>query len=107
MPARYFMISNRILRDTMGPISRHWTMLRNVAGCSPVRDTLREKSDRGLSGRKAGRRSRCLVQLSLRHPDVNRCFQAHRQSPLLSFFKGTSEVRVLFLHRSYPASTVI
>ena len=29
------------------------------------------------------------------HPDLNRCFQAHRQSPLLSFFKSASEVRVL------------
>jgi len=32
-----------------------------------------------------------LVQLSLKHPDLYR-FQAHRQSPLLSFFQSTSEV---------------
>src|SRR5690349_24292185 len=38
---------------------------------------------------------RLLVQLPLKHPDLNRCFQAHRQSPLLSFFKSTSEVRAL------------
>src|SRR5215472_16281802 len=38
---------------------------------------------------------RFLVQLLLKHPDFNRCFQAHRQSPLLSFFQSTSEVRVL------------
>src|ERR1017187_9975881 len=38
---------------------------------------------------------RFLVQLPLKHPDLNRCLQAHRQSPLLSFFKSTSEVRVL------------
>jgi hypothetical protein len=38
---------------------------------------------------------RFLVQLPLKHPDLNRCFQAHRQSPLLSFFQSTSEVRVL------------
>src|ERR1700720_3960101 len=38
---------------------------------------------------------RFLVQLPLKHPDFNWCFQAHRQSPLLSFFKSTSEVRVL------------
>src|SRR5690349_23216886 len=38
---------------------------------------------------------RLLVQLPLKHPDLNRCFQTHRQSPLLSFFRSTSEVRVL------------
>src|SRR5258708_15489120 len=38
---------------------------------------------------------RLLIQLPLKHPDLNRCFQAHRQSPLLSFFQSTSEVRVL------------
>src|SRR5580698_1824882 len=38
---------------------------------------------------------RLLVQLPLKHPDLYWCFQAHRQSPLLSFFKSTSEVRVL------------
>src|ERR1700722_17825120 len=38
---------------------------------------------------------RLLVQLPLKHPDFNRCLQAHRQSPVLSFFKSTSEVRVL------------
>jgi hypothetical protein len=30
---------------------------------------------------------RLLAQLPLKHPDLNRCFQARRQSPLLSFFK--------------------
>src|SRR5947207_5719052 len=38
---------------------------------------------------------RLLVQLPLKHPDLYWCFQAHRQSPLLSFFKSTSEARVL------------
>src|ERR1035438_10657959 len=38
---------------------------------------------------------RFLVQLPLKHPDLYRCFQTHRQSPILSFFKSTSEVRVL------------
>src|SRR5450432_1821358 len=38
---------------------------------------------------------RLLVQLPLKHPDLYWCFQTHRQSPLLSFFKSTSEVRVL------------
>jgi hypothetical protein len=38
---------------------------------------------------------RLLVQLSLKHPDLYWCFQAHRQSPLLSFFQSASEVRVL------------
>src|SRR5450755_2836513 len=50
---------------------------------------------------------RLLVQLLLKHPDLYWCFQAHRQSPLLSFFQSTSEVRVLSstgvtrLHWSY------
>src|SRR5260370_13860567 len=38
---------------------------------------------------------RFWVQLPRKHPDLQWCFQAHRQSPLLSFFKSTSEVRVL------------
>src|SRR3954469_11406162 len=38
---------------------------------------------------------RFLVQLPLKHPDFYWCFKTHRQSPLLSFFKSTSEVRVL------------
>src|ERR1043166_6000152 len=38
---------------------------------------------------------RLLVQLPLKHPDLYWCFQAHRQSPLLSFFKSTSEARAL------------
>src|ERR1039457_2763724 len=38
---------------------------------------------------------RFLIQLSLKHPDLNWCFQTHRQSPLLSFFESTSEVRAL------------
>ena len=39
--------------------------------------------------------SRLLLIASSEDPDLNRCFQAHRQSPLLSFFKSTSEVRAL------------
>src|SRR5687767_12716890 len=38
---------------------------------------------------------RFLVQLPLKHPDLYWCLQAHRQSPVLSFFKSASEVRVL------------
>src|SRR5947209_3756129 len=38
---------------------------------------------------------RLLVQLPLKHPDLDWCFQTHRQSPLLCFFRSTSEVRVL------------
>src|SRR5713226_929037 len=50
---------------------------------------------------------RLLVQLPLKHPDLHWCFQVHRQSPLLSFFRSASEVRALSstgvtrLHRSY------
>src|SRR3954471_23076032 len=49
---------------------------------------------------------RLLVQLPLKHPDLYWCFQAHRQSPLLSFFKSTSEVRAfpsagITRHRRY------
>src|SRR6266851_2973695 len=43
---------------------------------------------------------RFLVQLPLTHPDLYWCFQTHRQSPLLSFFKSTSEVR------AFPSATI-
>src|ERR1700680_3316547 len=33
---------------------------------------------------------RLLVQLLLKHPDLHWCLQAHRPSPLLSFFPRTS-----------------
>src|SRR5215469_6631107 len=40
-------------------------------------------------------RLRLTIQLSLKGPDLFRCFQAHRQSPLLTIFESTPEVRVL------------
>ena len=40
-------------------------------------------------------RLRLEIQLLLQRPDVIRCCQAHRQSPLLSSFESTPEVRVL------------
>ena len=40
-------------------------------------------------------RLRLEIQLSLKRPDIIRCCQAHRQSPLLRFFKSTPEVRTL------------
>ena len=59
MPAKYFMISNRILQDTM---AAHFAALDDAGERSRLfagPRYLSEKSDRGLSGRKAGRRSRC------------------------------------------------
>lgn len=38
---------------------------------------------------------RLEIQLSLKRPDRNRCFQAPRQSPRLSFFESTPEARAL------------
>ena len=52
-------------------------------------------------------RLRFEVKLSLESPNLNRCFQAHRQSPSLFSFKSVPEVRGLSstsitqLHRSY------
>ena len=40
-------------------------------------------------------RLRLEIQLSLKRPDIIRCCQAHRQSPILSSFKSTPEVRAL------------
>ncbi len=40
-------------------------------------------------------RLRLEIELPLEAPDLFRCFQAHRQSPLLFSFKSTPEVRVL------------
>ena len=42
------------------------------------------------AGRSGGQALlRFAVQLPLKHPDLYWCFQAHRQSPLLSFFEST------------------
>ena len=38
---------------------------------------------------------RLAIQLPLKCPDLNRCLQAHRQSPHLRIFKSTPEVRAL------------
>ena len=52
-------------------------------------------------------RLRLAIQLPLKRPDLIRCCQAHRQSPLLGFFESTPEVRALpsagitRLHRYY------
>jgi len=40
-------------------------------------------------------RLRLEIQLPLQRPDVIRCCQAHRQSPILSYFESTPEVRAL------------
>jgi hypothetical protein len=50
---------------------------------------------------------RLAIQLALKFPDLTRCFQTHRQSPLLPSFTSTPEVRALSSagitrpHRSY------
>ena len=52
-------------------------------------------------------RLRLEIQLPLKPPDLIRCLQAHRQSPILVFVGSTPEVRALSstgitrLHRSY------
>jgi hypothetical protein len=40
-------------------------------------------------------RLRLEIELPLKRPDVIRCCQAHRQSPILGFFTSIPEVRVL------------
>src|SRR5215471_16676087 len=50
---------------------------------------------------------RLAIQLDLKFPYLTRCYQTHRQSPLLPFFPSTPEVRALSSagitrpHRSY------
>src|SRR5215813_10557840 len=50
---------------------------------------------------------RLAIQLDLKFPNLTRCCQTHRQSPLLPSFTSTPEVRALSstgitrLHRSY------
>ena len=66
---------------------------------SPARrhgaECLRDRSCR-RAGRSGSRlRLRLTIQLPLKPPDLIRCFQAHRQSPLLLFFESTPEVRAL------------
>jgi hypothetical protein len=40
-------------------------------------------------------RLRLEIELPLKRPDINRCCQAHRQSPILGSFESAPEVRVL------------
>ena len=40
-------------------------------------------------------RLRLEIKLPLKRPDISWCCQAHRQSPILSYFESTPEVRVL------------
>src|SRR5215472_16530095 len=50
---------------------------------------------------------RLAIQIDLKFPDLTRCCQTHRQSPLLPFFTSAPEVRALPSagitrpHRSY------
>lgn len=56
---------------------------------------------------ESGLRLRLTIELSLQGPDLIGCFQAHRQSPLLSSFKKHTRSQGPFLRRYYPASTVV
>src|SRR3974390_1731146 len=46
---------------------------------------------------------RLAIQLDLKFPDLTRCCQTHRQSPLLPFFTKHTRSKGPFLHRHYPA----
>src|SRR6516162_3463799 len=50
---------------------------------------------------------RLATQLDLKFPDLTRCCQTHRQSPLLPFFTKHTRSKGPFLRRHYPASSVV
>jgi len=50
---------------------------------------------------------RLAIQLDLKFPNLTRCCQTHRQSPLLPSFTSTPRSEGPFLRRHYPASTVL
>src|SRR5215470_10183494 len=50
---------------------------------------------------------RLAIQLDLKFPDLTRCCQTHRQSPLLPSFTKHAKSKGPFLRRHYPASTVV
>jgi hypothetical protein len=53
-----------------------------------------------------GLRLRLTIELSLKGPDLFRCFQAHRQSPRPLHLQKRTRSQGPSLHRHYPASTV-
>src|SRR5271169_2131046 len=52
-------------------------------------------------------RLRLAIQLSLKDPDLLRCCEAHRQSPSPLHLRKRTRSQGPFLHRRYPASTVV
>src|SRR5262249_22643397 len=52
-------------------------------------------------------RLRLAIQLSLKDPDLLRCYQAHRQSPSPHHLRKHTRSQGPSLHRHYPASTVL
>jgi hypothetical protein len=52
-------------------------------------------------------RLRLAIQLSLKDPDLLRCYQAHRQSPSPHHLRKHTRSQGPSLHQHYPASTVI
>src|SRR5580704_4521513 len=52
-------------------------------------------------------RLRLAIELSLKDPDLLRCCEAHRQSPPPLHLRKRTRSQGPFLHRHYPASTVI
>src|ERR1700674_4877051 len=56
---------------------------------------------------KGGLRLRLAIELSLKGPDLLRCYQAHHQSPSPHHLQKRTRSQGPFLHRHYPASTVV
>jgi hypothetical protein len=56
---------------------------------------------------ESGFRLRLTIKLSLKVPDLFGRFKAHRQSPLPRHLRKQARSQGPFLHRNYPASTVI
>src|SRR6202030_4298804 len=56
---------------------------------------------------KGGLRLRLAIELSLKGPDLFRCYQAHHQSPSPHHLQKRTRSQGPFLHQHYPASKVI
>ena len=56
---------------------------------------------------EGGLRLRLAIELSLKGPDLIRCFQAHRQSPSPLHLRKRTRSQGPLLRRHYPASTLI
>ena len=55
---------------------------------------------------EGGLRLRLAIELSLKAPDLFRCFKAHRQSPSPLHLRKRTRSQGPLLHRHYPASSL-